>query len=373
VAWWRVIKNASRARVWRAAIIAAASLLPVCPVGAQEPQGIPLVVGLAVTAVNHIDGVDREMVQQVVSIDNVAVTFSLHRGGDEADRAVTVTRVVNRSDLENANRIVGYFHAEDPELFPGSTAFQASAALLRALKAGDPVPFVLGAASGPFGTLGARKYFRGSLQRIEPEPVPYPVLLDGVRATLPAVHVKGELEVGDTSGEGEFWFLDQPDNALMLKGQFRAGAIQVVRIDVPAVARTSIVLKDGGALRAAGIAAGLETDGCRGELTGVYFDSGSAVLLRGSEIAIADAAALLEREAAWEITVEGHTDSVDDDAANQALSEARAAAVRDALIAAGVAAERLTAVGFGEMEPVESNETIEGRAHNRRVELSRKC
>lgn len=350
---------------WLAVFSAVTTLAVNDPAVAGERTSVPLVIGLAVTAVNTIDEVDHEMVQRVVGIDDASVTFSLHRGGAEGGSTaepVTVIRVVNRGDLQSASRLVAYFHAEDPELFPGSTAFQISSALLDALNTGEPVPFVLGAASGPWGSLGARKYFRGTLTRVELGPITYPVLLDGVRTEIPAIHASGTLKVGDDRGEAEFWFLNQPDNPLMLRGQFRGGAVRVVRIDVPASSRTDVP-----------IAAGIETEACRGELTGVYFDSGSAELLPGSELAIADAAVLLADHGEWRVTVAGHTDSVGSEDGNQELSRQRASAVVSALVTAGIAADRLTAEGLGETRPIESNETVEGRARNRRVELIRQC
>ncbi len=65
--------------------------------------------------------------------------------------------------------------------------------------------------------------------------------------------------------------------------------------------------------------------------------------------------------------VGGHTDSQGDAARNQLLSEQRARAVADALIAAGVPAERLAARGFGSNRPVGDNSTEAGRAANRRI------
>lgn len=69
------------------------------------------------------------------------------------------------------------------------------------------------------------------------------------------------------------------------------------------------------------------------------------------------------------IRIEGHTDSAGRPAANRALSRARAAAVRDALIARGIPAERLEARGFGSARPIVSNHTAKGRARNRRIEF----
>ena len=69
------------------------------------------------------------------------------------------------------------------------------------------------------------------------------------------------------------------------------------------------------------------------------------------------------------ISVEGHTDSVGAEALNQRLSERRAAAVRDALVEEGIDPARMEALGHGEHLPLDTNQTSEGRAQNRRVEI----
>ncbi|WP_370526495.1 OmpA family protein [Pantoea sp. Ap-967] len=69
------------------------------------------------------------------------------------------------------------------------------------------------------------------------------------------------------------------------------------------------------------------------------------------------------------IKVVGHTDSVGSDAYNQKLSERRAASVAEYLISQGLAPQKVTSEGHGESEPVADNDTEEGRAHNRRVDL----
>ena len=67
------------------------------------------------------------------------------------------------------------------------------------------------------------------------------------------------------------------------------------------------------------------------------------------------------------IEIQGHTDSIGTDKANQTLSENRAKAVVNALIAKGINKERISAVGFGATKPIADNSTEEGRAANRRV------
>ena len=70
----------------------------------------------------------------------------------------------------------------------------------------------------------------------------------------------------------------------------------------------------------------------------------------------------------YRVVLSGHTDSVGAEAYNQKLSEKRANAVAKALEELGVSADKITAVGYGELKPVASNKTKEGRAENRRVE-----
>jgi OmpA-OmpF porin, OOP family len=69
------------------------------------------------------------------------------------------------------------------------------------------------------------------------------------------------------------------------------------------------------------------------------------------------------------VVIEGHTDNVGNRDANVRLSKARAEAVRNYLISKGITRNRLTTVGLGPDQPVASNDTPEGRARNRRVQL----
>ncbi len=85
--------------------------------------------------------------------------------------------------------------------------------------------------------------------------------------------------------------------------------------------------------------------------------------------AIAD---LMTQNPGWQLSVEGHTDNIGTEAYNLDLSKRRAAAVKQALVERyHITANRLATVGFGASRPKEGNDTLAGRARNRRVELVR--
>jgi outer membrane protein OmpA-like peptidoglycan-associated protein len=108
-------------------------------------------------------------------------------------------------------------------------------------------------------------------------------------------------------------------------------------------------------------------------LYGIHFDSGKADPKPESTAALTEIATLLKREPSLSLLVVGHTDSTGDYAANLLLSDRRAHAVIQALTTThGIAASRLQAAGAGMMAPVASNQTEDGRAKNRRVELVRR-
>ena len=102
---------------------------------------------------------------------------------------------------------------------------------------------------------------------------------------------------------------------------------------------------------------------------GILFDTGKATLQPASDEPLNEVLKLLQQDDSLKVVIEGHTDNVGAAATNQALSEKRAQAVRDWLVAKGIAANRLTAKGYGATKPLADNSTEEGRAKNRRVEL----
>ena len=101
----------------------------------------------------------------------------------------------------------------------------------------------------------------------------------------------------------------------------------------------------------------------------VLFDSGKFDLKPDATSTLEALAALLAKHSTSTVVIEGHTDNVGSAQSNQLLSENRASAVRQWLVATGVPAYRITTKGFGSTAPVATNETAEGRQKNRRVDV----
>jgi outer membrane protein OmpA-like peptidoglycan-associated protein len=228
--------------------------------------------------------------------------------------------------------------------------------------------------------------WRGTVSPAGRGTVPFPVLLNGRRVQLRAIHLRADLSARQGRWQPEFWVLADSTYPLILKwvGAFGepTNVLQATRIELPLAPAP----KEGMAMGVGGLlvasdgkpdVAALERElasACRAELPGIYFAFNSAHLAPASDRAIATIAAILARHPAWTATLEGHTDSIGSAAANKALSERRVAAVRARLVEQHkVDPVRLKVAGLGATRPREPNATIEGRARNRRVELVRDC
>lgn len=105
------------------------------------------------------------------------------------------------------------------------------------------------------------------------------------------------------------------------------------------------------------------------QLRNVFYNTGAATLDNRSQYELDHLSALLKKYSSLKVELAGHTDSVGDDDMNMNLSQSRANNVMVELVNRGIDPSRLSAKGYGEVEPIESNDTDEGRQNNRRTEL----
>jgi outer membrane protein OmpA-like peptidoglycan-associated protein len=350
-------------------LLALAGLTLHAPSATGARVDIPLCAGLTiVTAIEDPKG-DYESIKRVtnVSADSVQMTVNGDRPTATGVRKITVARTVRQEDLRTASFYLHIFDSRAPTLIPGSTALGTSAAVLTALKSRgtaniDVVDPAYGAARAEEMRRNLSRY---PLTRAGTETVP--VTVNGARVDLPVVHARGS-NLGDRA---EFFFLDDERNPLTLKYVFSTGRqgddtgrLQVVRISYSCTS-AGAELPEGRLERA------LREQG-RADVYDIYFEFNSDRIRDESQSTLLEIAGVLRRHPDWKLAIEGHTDSVASDAYNLDLSQRRAAAVKTALTTKfAVEAQRLTTAGFGESRPKDRNDTLEGRARNRRVELVR--
>jgi outer membrane protein OmpA-like peptidoglycan-associated protein len=389
----------------------------------QNGPAIPLCPGLTIVTAVRQKGGDYESIKTIQSVTNLGVRlkYSLERLVDDLFSTgpptllkAVVYRTVQRRDLDAAFLYEQQFSSELPETVPETTAIGTSAAVLNALKTkGEAKLGIFIAYSQKKPSIDRNTHpnvydnqMIATITRVGKTPVMMPVLVNDRLVPLPTIQASGDF-FGDKS---EFFFLDDPANPLTLK--FRVGigggqraitpeeakgtnmephalpydkdVLQVVKISyqcdgVPASTASSgpaPTMADRGAVATAGAGGGgLEralSESKQADIYSIYFSFNSDQLREESEPTVKEIADVMRRHPDWKIVVNGHTDNIGGDQPNLDLSKRRAAAVRDALVKRyGIAPDRLTTSGFGRAQPKDTNDTIEGRARNRRVELIR--
>ena len=185
------------------------------------------------------------------------------------------------------------------------------------------------------------------------------------RYAIPHDYKNNLLQLGAT-------ILEDEDNTVQFRLE-RDGAVNIIKFGADSN-RFSIqiiqeeVFKQSLVLSPDAIKSELDQNG-KVTLDGIYFDFNKATLKVESNKAILSTVALMQRYPDLVLAVHGHTDSKGSDTYNMTLSAERAASVRNAIISHSIENTRLQSQGFGESKPIASNDTDDGRAENRRVEL----
>lgn len=348
---------------------------------AQSPR-IPLCPGLTiVTAISRPEG-DYESIKTVVDANDRGVTVAYSAQVPTARGSLrhwNMRRVVLRQDLGTATLYAHYFHSQGSQTIPGSTALGVSTAVLRSLKRTGAAELGLIAEENhgyPADRSKAPNLYdyveTWKLRLAGPGTAPLRLTVNDTMVTLPAIHAKGSY-VGD---KVDFYFLDDEDNPLALQYQFAKGGgvpTEVLQARVVKISyRCTGSSRTPGDERIARLERALREQR-RAVVYDLYFDFNSDAIREESEPTLREIAEVLRRNPDWTLSIEGHTDNVASEPYNLELSSRRAAAVKATLGARfGIAGSRLATAGFGESAPRDRNDTVEGRAHNRRVELVRR-
>jgi outer membrane protein OmpA-like peptidoglycan-associated protein len=372
---------------------------------------VPMKAGLRITTAIQQSVGDYESMKAIKSVNAEAVLMNYSADVPEMQnpfddqakkqaekpklRSVRGSRKILREDLQNAHEYAEHFGESLPLTMPNTTALGISASVLNELKTKGQSPFTYqavglkGALGGLLGGLGgmaggtdnlpaaqnkeAQEAMKSlnklskvscTLKRTDLKTYSFPVLVNGVRTQLPAVRATCKSEDDE---DAEFYFLDDPQNPLSLTWKIGSNdRLQVIKLEY--VTETPASPTSGPSKELEQKLQNKE----KVQIYGIYFDFASAKIKPESKPTLDEIAGVMKAHPDWKLNVDGHTDNVGTDPGNLELSQQRAAAVRAELVASyHIAAERLDTSGHGASQPVETNATMEGRARNRRVELSR--
>lgn len=354
------------------------------PESGTKPAGtsrIPMEKGLMLVHAWGRKSGDSEAMDSVSKITDKYVEVSnsgrfFQSPDDEHGDPDSAVRDVCAEDLQNASGLSTGFGTDYPRTLPNTTTINISEALLNELKSKGKIAFryldYYRVQDMPEGE-GYLHWVGGVLTRVEPGDVSLPVIINGTPTTLPTIHASGTMLVESKKAQElskspsdqplatELYVLDDAANPLVLlfKQNINNFRIQVTEIHFPLPKPETTIEQD-------------LLKNKKAVVYGIYFDYNSDQIKKESEPVLREIAEAMKSNPDWKLIVDGHTDSIGGDAYNLSLSRRRAAAVKQALVDRfQIGGDRLLTDGFGMRRPVDRNDTLEGRAHNRRVELSR--
>lgn len=284
-----------------------------------------------------------------------AVTPKLLSIDYSSSRGMLTKRDISIADRQTSKTYVLGYAPNMPRMIQGTTSLGISGAALAELRSTGRTTLSL--------------IYDADLSRIDGEltlvarNAKIEIIIEDRPLKVNALHARGAFRAAGETAIGDFYFLDNVNNPMMLQSAIKFSSEQQTRTEK--ITRITA----GKSMRTA-MEQALNTLG-RYDHYGIHFDFGKASIRPDTASMIADIAVTLKNNPTWRLRINGHTDSIGGDAANLVLSEERAAAVKNALVNLGVSSSRLQSAGLGEKQPKADNDTLQGRALNRRVELVR--
>lgn len=350
------------------------------PFPSQTKARIPFKPGTILTTAWGIKYGDVESRDTIDSISDSTVSTSESTPEYKDDnglfaRPLTIANRNCNSDYHTSDSYMTVNGTRIPPLMHDLTRFRISDKSFREIKSTGRTNFTYIDIYN-FGNGVKLTHQGGTLARVEPNDVKYPMIVNDQRVELPVIHLRGTMFVPEKdprpaeqrpkSSMGELFVVDDPADPLVLNwilkdplyhnGNFR---LEVVKINFPVAKPENVLEKQ-------------LTQEKRAVTYGIYFDFNKDTLKPESAPVLKEIADAMSHNPDWKLTVEGHTDNIGGDPYNLDLSKRRAAAVKQALVSQyNIAGDRLLTNGFGASRPVAPNDTLEGRARNRRVELVR--
>lgn len=350
-------------RTWFAGVLCTVAFATASIAADAPPPRVPFMVGLTtVRAISDPRG-DYESLRVVdtITASGYRIVLSGEAPADDGSGTseVSVARRVRAEDQRSARRMRILFHTGDAEQFSG-TVPGFSADMVTDLRKTGQTRITFLEIGALFGMTMIQRELSGTIARVDGAPTTLPMLVNGRRVSLPVLHAKGKLSDGGKAEEVEFDVLDDPDNPILLRSRGPGFSSNLIRIEYP---------------EPVGSAQGIEHQLAavrKADVYGIYFAFARADLRPQSAAVLREIAAVLKQHPDWRLQIDGHTDGIGGDASNLDLSKRRAAAVKAELIKHyGIDAQRLVTGGYGASQPKATNATAEGRALNRRVELTR--
>lgn len=337
---------------------------------AQSNAAIPLKEGLTLTSMWRPNSQEEyECLMQVtkVAADDIWTTLHCNAPGRKP-----MVRRICRADFRSASmlhtqygtiKVIGESGKEEPEIIVGATAFSLSSEQFARLKTENRLAYHF----VQFSTSGTLDVDESGELRVDGHRTAT-VIVNDKPLELPVISLSGTLKSWNrgkrNDSEGSAVVLDDERFPLLVdvRSHNAAGEFRLLyeKITYPGV-------EGRGALEEALV------ENNKVDVYGIYFDFNSDRIRPESEPVLKEIDSVMKRHPDWRLSIAGHTDNVGGNGEyNLQLSRKRSEAVRTTLINRfGISADRLTSSGYGAGAPKDTNDTSEGRARNRRVELVR--